>query len=490
MTMNRQMRRHPAAFNILTKDALPDAPEHLEEALLDAAFLQKHVVDEAGHIDPDKMAVVVNHYREEMERNDPELTDQMREAMERGVVAFLSEAGIDLDAVQAAARRANVDLSQLPFGNAAAGAQAIYRQLNLSADQMQQIAATGRGPGAEISGQFENLGEFLTLAHHRSAHDDRRLRPANILGESSGDAGGFLVPEEYRAQLLRMALEGAVVRPRARIVPMAGLTVRYPAIRDASHASTVYGGVSASWVPEAGDVSSTTNEPTFSQVALTAKKLTGYTVAGNELLADSAIALEAILLQLFGEAIRYFEDDAFLTGVGGGQPLGVLNADALVSVAKEAGQSADTIVWENLVKMFSRMLPASMMSAIWYANPDTLPELATMSLAVGTGGAPVWLANGVGGVPNSILGRPLVFTEKAETVGDAGDIVFSDFDYYLIGDRQAMSVASSPHVRFTTDQTVWRLTERVDGRPWIDTALTPRNSSATLSPFVSLAARA
>lgn len=463
-----------------TKTAIPDSPEALEEELANP--------ERAAEIfgDPQRRKDFLDQYAKAANARDPELDVQLRASQERAFTAFLEHNGVDLDALKT--------VNRLPMGGEVEpqrGNLGVYRHLNMTRQELRQIAATGRGPGMAVSGKFADLAEFLTAGWHgtiaRSGMDQRLM---NVLGEGAGDAGGFLVPEEFRAELLRIALESALVRPRARVVPMGGLTVRYPAIRDASHASTVYGGISGTWSPEAGDVSSTTNEPTFAQIALTAKKLTAYTVASNELLADSAISLEAALLQLFAEAIAYFEDDAFIAGVGGAQPLGVLNADALISVAKETGQAADTIVWENIVKMFSRMLPSSMARGVWYAHPDTFPQLAVMSLAVGTGGAPVWINNGTVGPPAAILGRPLIFTEKAETVGDAGDLVFADFNYYLIGDRQALTAASSPHVRFTTDQTVWRFIQRVDGRPWVDTALTPRNGTLTMSPFVALAARA
>ena len=340
--------------------------------------------------------------------------------------------------------------------------------------------------GAALDGQFKRLGEFLRATHPviNGGQMDARLK---ALGELAGDSGGFLVPEEFRAQLAALSLEDAIVRPRAFTLPMSSLTVRIPAIDDTSHASSVFGGVTANWTAEAGTV--TESEPSFAQIGLTAKKLTGYTVVGNELLADSAIALEALLTQLFGRAIRYFEDDAFINGDGAGQPLGIKNADCLVSQTKETAQAATTIVWENIVNMYARMLPSSLSRAVWLAHPDTFPQLAVMSLTVGTGGSAVWINNGTAGAPMTILGRPVVFTEKCETLGTVGDIYFADFGYYVIGDRQTLTTAASPHVKFTQDQTVYRFTERLDGRPWIRSALTPRNGTNTLSPFVALQTR-
>jgi HK97 family phage major capsid protein len=197
-----------------------------------------------------------------------------------------------------------------------------------------------------------------------------------------------------------------------------------------------------------------------------------------------------LINEIFPEAIAWFEDIAFIGGSGVGEPLGFLNSPAMVSVTKESGQAADTIVWENLVKMYSRMLPSSLSNAVWIANLDTFPELATMSLSVGTGGSAIWLTDGVSGPPMRILGRPVLFTEKMPTLGDAGDIVLADMSHYLIGDRQAIQADTSPHYRFQTDMTSMRFIERVDGRPWLQSAITPQTGSNTLSPFVQLAARA
>jgi len=333
---------------------------------------------------------------------------------------------------------------------------------------------------------WKSAGEFFGALHatNRGVYDAR----LKALNEAEGDQGGFLVPEEFRNTLLSLALEQSIIRPRATRIPMASNTVRVPYIRDASHAATVFGGVRGYWDSEAA--TATESEPTFAQLQLTAKKLVGYTVVSNELLADSAIALEALLQAQFGAALAYFEDDAFINGDGAGEPLGILNADALVTVAKETGQAATTLSYQNVLKMYSRMLPTSISRAVWIMHPDTFPQIAQMSLSVGTGGSPVFIANAVGGAPTSLFGRPIVFSEKCQTLGTKGDVYFADLSYYMIGDRQALTAAASPHVKFTTDQTVYRFIQRLDGRPWIDTAITPRNGSNTLSPFVALAARA
>lgn len=349
-------------------------------------------------------------------------------------------------------------------------------------------------PGARLDDEFPDVKDFMKAIWHgsrtaeaqASQHKIRAIM--NSLGSNVPADGGFLIPEYLRSELLRIALEKAVVRSRARVIPMETLTLPFPMIDSTSNASNIYGGVAAYWTEEAGTL--TDSSPTFGRVKLEAKKLTAYSEVPNELFADSLISLQMLINEIFPEALAWFEDVAFIGGSGVGEPLGFLNSPAMVSVTKESGQSADTIVWENLVKMYSRMLPSSLSNAVWIANLDTFPELATMSLSIGTGGSAIWLTDGVSGPPMRILGRPVLFTEKMPTLGDAGDIVLADMSHYLIGDRQAIQADTSPHYRFQTDMTSMRFIERVDGRPWLQSAITPQTGSNTLSPFVQLQARA
>ncbi|MFI9200167.1 phage major capsid protein [Streptomyces sp. NPDC053048] len=352
-----------------------------------------------------------------------------------------------------------------------------------------------RAMGAVLDKEFTNSAEyFRTIWHNanRTADMQAKLtRVRNAFSSTVPSEGGFLIPETLRSEMLRVSLETSIVRPRARVIPMETLRVPFPAIDSTSNVSSVYGGVVGYWTEEGAAL--TASQAAFSRIVLDAKKLTAYSEVPNELISDSAVSFQAFLDEIFPEALGFYEDIAFIKGSGVGEPLGVLDANnsAIIAVAKESGQAADTIVWENIVKMYARMLPSSLNRAVWIASNDVFPELATMALSVGTGGSAVWLNNGVEGPPMTILGRPVIFTEKAPgLLGDQGDISFVDFGFYLIGDRQVMSAMSSPHFKFQNDQTAYRIIQRVDGRPWLQSAITPQNNGPTLSPFVQLAARA
>jgi HK97 family phage major capsid protein len=351
--------------------------------------------------------------------------------------------------------------------------------INLDYEKIQNKRAIG----APLNGQFEDIGEFFSTVWHKGPANKAqrdKLEILNTYQEKVPSDGGFLVPEEFRAEILRLSLENAIVRPRARVVPMGSATLRFPTIDSTSNVSSVYGGVVAYWTEEGAEL--TESQATFGSVKLEAWKLTALAHVTNELVRDAAGAFGMFIREVFPEAVSYYEDIAFLQGNGAGQPLGALHANntALVTVSAETSQTASTIVWENVIKMYARMLPSSINRAVWIASPDTFAELATMALTVGTGGSAVWLTDGHGAPQLTLLAA----------LGTKGDLSFVDLGMYLIGDRQQMNVDSSEHVKFTSDKTTYRVISRVDGRPWLTSAITPRNNSATLSPFVNLATRA
>lgn len=347
--------------------------------------------------------------------------------------------------------------------------------------------------------KFSKFGEFLTaIARSKmTGHIDDRLTyidaKGNItqkaLSEGTDSAGGFLVEEIFQAELRQVGLENTIIRPNGAVVlPMTSDSLIFPKIQDTTHASSLYGGVIAYWTTEAATM--TASQPVFGQDKLTAKELTGYTQASNNLLADSAITLEVLLKKMFGEAWAWFEDLAFIQGTGSGQPLGILNADCLVQVTR---QDTDYVCIKDILNMYSRMLPSSRDRAVWIMNHEVLPALLfTVMENVETGSTsqtsfhPMFLKNIVDPVAKTILGRPYFVTEKMSAKGDAGDIGFFDLGYYLIGDRQALTIDASEHVAFTTNQMTWRFVLRVDGQPWLSSAITPYKGTATLSPFVTL----
>lgn len=461
----------------MTHPKTPTSPAELAESLQDPAKLKDLWED------PKALQDYMQGYAENFAKKDrgevqhqaqKEVLDQLDASVQSSVAKFLKEHPSE-PAPRAAAKVAG----------------------EMSKSSAERALNNPYAIGNRLDGIFDNAGElfqaFMGSPRARARHSAKAAKYTEIMnsfGSEVPDAGGFLIPEILRSELLSVALETAVVRPRATVIPMDSLRVPIPMIDDTSHVSNVFGGVQWYWAEEAASI--TESQASFGRVVLDAKKLVAYAAVPNELM-DDAPAFSGFLQAKFPQALAFGEDVAFFNGTGVGEPMGFINAECSVSVSKQAGQATNTIVWENIVGQYAQMLPSSLGRAVWIANINTFPELATLSLSVGTGGGPVWVNSYAGGgantPPATILGRPVIFSEKPPGLTTTGDLVFADLSYYLIGDRMSMQSMISEHFLFQNDKIAFRIIERVDGRPWLQSAITPHNGSQTLSPFVQIATR-
>ena len=341
---------------------------------------------------------------------------------------------------------------------------------------------------------FKSFGEqLMSVAKSAGGFTDPRLMETKQTGMSEGVPadGGFLVQEDFAAEMLKLTFAQGEILSRVRRFPISANSnsLRANYLDEGSRADgSRWGGVQGYWKAE-GALKVASN-PTFGQLLLELKKLIGLCYATDELLQD-ATALEAIINYAFQMEFTYQLEDAVINGTGAGQPLGILNSPALITVAEEAGQPADTLVSENIVNMWSRMWAPSRKNAVWFINQDCEPQLHSMYVAVGATGVPVYLpAGGLSASPFATLyGRPVIPVEYCQTVGTLGDIIFADLSQYWMIDKGGMQQAQSIHVNFLYDETVFRFVYRADGQSSWPGTLTPANSALTLSPFVALETR-
>lgn len=363
----------------------------------------------------------------------------------------------------------------------------------------------GSAPEAKAPTPFRSLGEQLRAVHAAAtqgsravdarlvAIDDWNRQQAAALGanETVGSDGGFAVQSDFQNELLDMVVNQSILAPRCRtreIGPNSNGT-KFNMIDETSRADgSRYGGVRAYWTGEAGALTGT--RPKMSQQEITLQKLTGLYYATDEELGDD-VSLTSAVNEAFPEEFAFKVDDGIVRGTGAGMPLGWLNAGALVTVSKETGQAADTILAENVEKMFARLWAPSMRTAIWYVNQAVYPQLFQMQHVIGTGGIPVFMPpGGLSEAPfGTLFGRPIEPIEQASALGDLGDISLVDLNQYQLIRKGAINQAASIHVAFTTDETAFRWVLRINGRPRRLSALTPYKGADTLSSFVTLQAR-
>jgi len=343
--------------------------------------------------------------------------------------------------------------------------------------------------------EFKNFGDMIksVLLWSKGLYKDERLHWYNDadgkiaqvkdLVENVGASGGFLVPTEFIARLYAIMAESNFVRQRATIIPMRRRSVSIPVLDQTGTTAGIphwFGGMQFYWADEATEKTST--DAAFRKITLTAHKLIGYTRASDELMDDAAISLDALLTGELGfvGGANWMEEFAFLQGTGAGQPLGVINAGATITVARAADNA---IGFADLANMMENFLPSG--KGVWVITQSAMADLIQLN---GPTGNPsyIWQPNARDGVPGSLLGLPVIWTEKSPVIGHDGDVLLADWRYYLLGDRQAVTVESTQFDRWRYDETSWRMVHRVDGQPWLSAPLTLQDGTTQVSPFVIL----
>lgn len=345
-------------------------------------------------------------------------------------------------------------------------------------------------PDPELTGGFKDIGEFAVAVHGAVQASqvggtvDSRLVAVAGAHQGGGSAGeGYSLPPQYRDQVWEVVSQVDEFGPLIDEEPTSRREVKLMADETTPWGTS---GIKSYWRAEGTQMTPTELSDEGRNVPL--HELYTLALASEELLED-APRLGNRLTNKAGQAIAYKKNLAIVEGTGSGQPLGWYKSNALITIAKESGQSADTIVASNVIKMFSRlqMIPGD--RPFWLVNQDTLPQLMTMTI----GDKPIWIPpTGLAGAPGGfLLGLPVRFSEFSKTLGDKGDVqLISPKGYYGVRRASGPQFATSIHLYFDHGLQAFRWMFRYGGQPHLSAPINPKNGSATKSHFVTLAERA
>lgn len=348
----------------------------------------------------------------------------------------------------------------------------------------------------------EKMGSWENMCRKAGAMSEEEIAKSGFfskvpsgMNEGSDPDGGALVPPEISNNIYNRVFQGDGfnLMEKADVLQVTGNNLSIPALDDKSRADgSRYGGVTSYWAGEA-DQFANASRPKFRNMDMKLHKLYVFTYLTEELIADSPFALEKYVSDRAGDEIRFKVNDKMIKGAGAGAgvPLGILKSPALISVAKETGQAAATLLVGNIEKMWMRMHAPCRANAIWMINQDCEAQLNLMAFPVGIAGVPIYQP--VGGVSapsfSTLKGRPVVPIEWASTLGTQGDIMLASWDYYQMITKGGVQTAMSMHIRFQYGELAYRFLYRIDGQPKWDAPITPYNGTTTYSPFVTLDAR-
>lgn len=324
--------------------------------------------------------------------------------------------------------------------------------------------------------------QFLAQCRHPAAQFQNATATEGV-----GVDGGFAVPSTLHREIMAELMSTSELWRLCRTYPVAANNATI-ALPDVLNQLSSLANLQVDWKAE--NASATGQILKWRAVNLQLGKLMAMAEASSEL-EDDAPGYARMVEATLGADAGMRLDHALIAGVGNGTPLGYLNADSVIEVQPESGQAADTILWSNIVNLYSRVHPVCKKRAIWLVSPDVMTQLLTMTLPNGN---PVLLSGsfndgGAGAPIPKLLGRPIMETTLTPVLGDRGDIALVDFSQVALIMGSDAKIDYTQYVNFARDVVNWRLRWRVDAVPIWNTVFQPRNAGPTLSWATVLGAR-
>lgn len=221
----------------------------------------------------------------------------------------------------------------------------------------------------------------------------------------------------------------------------------------------------------------------FNDVEVDCYKASGFFAICNATLEDADVDLAAELVSALGQAIGLAVDKAILYGrnAAGTQkmPQGIVSR--LVQTEAPTGYPATARPWADLHTSNIITIPAATKGAdliaaivaasgaakgkysrgtkVWVMNETTYTALMAATVSVNADGR---IVSGLANTMPVVGGAIEVLSFLPNNV-----IIGGYFDNYLLAERAGVKFATSEHVRFLADQTVFKGTGRYDGAPTI-----------------------
>ncbi len=298
-------------------------------------------------------------------------------------------------------------------------------------------------------GQNDNDEKKAFVSYLRRGIERISPEEAKALTVSTDANGGYLAPEEFGSELIKLLNLYSPVRQYARVVSISSPEIKYP--RRVS-------GTAATWVGEIDD--RTASGMTFEQVTLTPFELATFTDVSNQLLEDNAYGLEAELMSDYAESFGMTEGLAFVKGSGVAQPKGFMTASGIKEVKTGVAAAFPTTnPADVLIGMYHAIPTTHANNGVWLMNRATLGSIRQWK--DNTGRYLVLDPISAGGA-STLLGRPIVEMPDMDDIG-AGKypIMFGDLSGYRIIDRIGLSTLRDPYTLAGKGQVRFHARKRV-----------------------------
>lgn len=345
------------------------------------------------------------------------------------------------------------------------------------------IAATSPTHGFEHAQAWYRA---VKMASVNPSMTDRRLTnaqaaAATFANEGAGPEGGWAQPTEFSKDIVEVVAGQASLLGRMKPIQSSSNVYQLPVDPTTGWGTT---GVQGAGTAEGG-------ASTVSNLALQARvvslfKATSLVNVSEELASDNPATITYIN-RVMARQLQGIVERWLLRGNGVNEPLGILNAPALVSVAADASQTAATITKGNLSKMVGRLIPGTEADAFFVCSPSAMIGMIDVLLAAnGNTGREIQ-----SGFFHQALGFPCISSMEAQPIGTAGDCTIVAPSGFVTLTRGGVNTQVTPYFYFDQGLNTLRAYIRIGQVPLLSAAVAPKlDTSTTLSHCVTTTARA
>lgn len=323
------------------------------------------------------------------------------------------------------------------------------------------------------------MGFGETPALVKSQEQERSILGMNTL---TGSEGGYAIQSDFANDIMDSVVEASDILSRVdRYQVSANANEVFVTMLKETTTANVFGGVQAYVVDEGAQIPDT--KPALRQIRLALKKIAALAYVTDEQLRDAQFTGN-LINRAFVLAIARLREKMIIENV--------IANPGTTTIAKESGQSADTVVGKNFMKMRNALISTSRRNAIWTMHPDVTAELPEMYLAGAHSDKFIYMPeNGISvSGYDRLFGREIIESDYCSELGEKGDVLYWNPMAYLEIFKGGIETASSIHVAFDTAQQAFRAITYANGMCKYDSGLTINNSSTARSSYVTLAQRA
>lgn len=251
-------------------------------------------------------------------------------------------------------------------------------------------------------------------------------------------AGGFLVPDSFRATLIEALEDFGGIRSLAeQMTTSTGAPILMPTADETS---------------ATGEILSEMDEVEFSDMSFGAKELHVHLYSSkgvkisNLLLQDSAISIEPYVARKLGERIARLQATHWLHGDGASKPRGVVHG-------RDTGKDVNTtaaFTFDNLITLVHKIDPAyRRLGCVFVMNDTSLAAARKIKTGISGDNTTLWQPSMQAGEPDRILGYPVVIDQGMDNDAATGGgshttgvpVLFGNFrEAYVVRDVSGASI--------------------------------------------------